>query len=438
MTILYFFIVLGVLIFVHEFGHFIVAKKAGVFVEEFALGFGPALLKRKFGETYYRINLFPLGGYVKMRGDEDDDNDPRAFGKQSIFKRCAIILAGPVMNFVLAIVLMSAVFMLGRTEPAYLNDKPVVIGIRAGSPAGLVGVMNGDEIVAVGDKSTGQWRDVMHAVHVGEKPVVLRVIRNGEELEYSVPYEKGYLGVEPELFIGDSAKIDIVVEDGPASKAGMNVDDTIVAMNNEKITGWLDFWDRTSRSEGEVLKLSVDRNGKIVNLNVQPVFSKDTNRWIIGVGKENLEGVPTIVKKYSFFMSIKSGFYESIRIIGLAVDVLKGLLSFSISYKALAGPVMIAKMSGVAASQGLSQLLYFMAFLSINLFILNLFPLPILDGGQIVFLLIEGVARRPIPIKAKAIVSQVSFVLILMLMFFITINDLDRLWGISNWWKGLF
>ena len=439
MTIVYFLIVLGILIFVHEFGHFIAAKKLGVFVEEFALGFGPAIFKRKIGDTVYRLNMFPLGGYVKPRGEgEDQSDDPRSFAGQSLPRKALIVAAGPIMNIMLAFLLMPIVFMIGKQEPIYLQNETIIQQVQPGSPAALSGLVGGDKIISINGKTVDVWRDAIDQVRLAKKPLNIVVSRKGVLEDFGVPYEKGYVGFEPELFEGDPPIISGISVGGPAEKAGIMSGDYVKAINNEMVGSWVDMSDRINRNGDKEVVFLVERSGREVKIKIKPEFNKKYDRYLIGIRNDNLKGMPRTLVRYGFIDSIKQGSKECVRAVVLTLGVLKGLVTLNLSYKVLGGPVIIAKASAAAATAGLAPLIYFICFLSINLFVLNLLPIPVLDGGRLLFFGIEAIIRRPIPSKISNVANQLGFALLMLLMLAVTINDLDRIWNISRIWKNLF
>ncbi len=448
MTILYFIIVLGVLIFIHELGHFILAKRAGIFVEVFSLGFGPRIIGFKGGDTDYRISAFPLGGYVKMHGEEPDDEagrDPRSFANKSVWARVKVILWGPLMNLMLCLALMPVVFMLGRSEPAFLSEPPKVIGVKSDSPAAGVGIEEGDLVVSVDGKSVAAWDDVINKILLSPKGTLdLGIERNGAILEKRVkvgelPEVKGgYLGIEPMLFIGAEPRIDGVRKGGPAEVAGLKPGDLVVSFEGKEVPDWLELTKFVNDSAGKSADIVVERDGKKIDLTVTAAFNDDFQRWVIGISKDRSSGLPMIVKRYGFWGAIVKGTQENIKLTRLTFDVLGRLVTNQLSYRVLGGPIMIAKSSAAAAASGLSGFLYFMAFLSLQLSILNLLPIPVLDGGQLVFLGIEGLIRRPVSIKVRAVAQHVGFVLLIGFMLLVTFNDIDNIWGIRAFLHKLF
>lgn len=444
MTILYFIIAIGILILIHELGHFIMARRSDVRVETFSIGFGPTFARFKRGETEYKLAPFPLGGYVKMTGEDPDEagvkDDPRSFANKSIWTKIKIVAAGPITNVIFAFILMPIVFMIGRMEPAYLNEAPVLMGVKADSPAYAAGLKEGDLIQTVDGKKVKIWSELQKQIVISVGQTLnIGFERKGQNLNANVKVESmpefkaGYIGVEPNFFIGNSAIVDQVTANGPAAKAGMEKGDKIVAINGVKVDGWMEMAKSIHESNGGELSLTVTRGEKNLDLKVLPEFNKDAQRWVVGVvkGLKSSE-MPMKQRRYGFISSIKEGAEECVSLLGLTFKVLKRLFTGELSYKSLGGPIQIAQASMAAAKYGLAEFIYFVAFLSIQLGVLNLLPIPVLDGGHIAFCGIEAVIRRPIPNRVRSIAQYVGLVLILGLMLLVTVNDVDSVWGIKK------
>ncbi len=449
-TLLFFIVALGILIFVHEFGHFIVAKRQRVKVETFSLGFGPRLIGFRRGDTDYRISLFPLGGYVKMLGEDPSEpgsDDPRSFSKKGVWQRVKIVLFGPLMNLGLSLILMPIVFMIGRPQPAYLDQVPTVMAVRAESPAAEAGFATGDTIITIDGDEVTSWESVMNAVLLAKPGTVMgvEVDRDGQRHTLMPVVGKmpemqgGYLGVEPMLFLGNEAVIDGLAPGGPADEAGLKKGDTVLAFNGKPVLDWLDLTQKVNANEGEPASITVARaDGSRQNVEIVPAYSEEYGRWLIGIRKDRTSGVPMVTKQYGFFSALVKGTQENAKLFMLTLTVLKRLVTFQLSYKVLGGPIIIAKTSAAAASSGLAPFIFFLAFLSMQLCILNLLPIPILDGGHMVFLGIEAVRRRPVSVRAREIAAQVGFVVLISLMLLVTINDIDHVWGIRNLLEKIF
>lgn len=443
MTILYFIIALGVLVFVHEFGHFIAAKKQGIGVEKFSLGFGPKLFSFTKGETTYLVSALPFGGYVKLKGedpDAEDAKDPKAYSAHPMYQKFLVVFAGPLMNLVLAFLIMPIVFMVGRLEPVYLDQKPVVIGVRLDSPAEKVGLKKGDMILEINQKTMENWKDVLDFVLVHpEEEVILKINRGGDVLSReavigkSLDTHAGTLGVEPSYFIGNDPVVDRVAPEGPAAQAGVKPGDEVVEINGIPIQTWTDMSERVGESGGKKLALTLKRDQKKVTVSLAPRYDQAHEKWLMGVEKDLGKAQESFVrKKYPFQEAMTRGIRENVKLSGLTLSVLGRLVTFKLSYKTLGGPIRIAQASAMAAKSGLSDFLYFLAFLSLQLGVLNLLPLPVLDGGHILFFGIEAVSGRPVSAKARQIAEQVGFVLLISLMLLVTLNDVNSIWGVGQ------
>ena len=348
-TILSFIFVLGILVFVHEFGHFIVARLCGIRVEKFSLGFPPKLISKKVGHTEYILSWIPLGGYVKLAGENPEEStgaNPWEFLAQPVWKRSLVIVAGPVMNFLLAIVFFWGIlFVSGQHTP---NLESTVIGqLTPGGPAEKAGLKPGDKILSVNGIQVTNFDQMAEIIYQQvEKPVLIQWERNGQILQKEIKTFK------------------------------------------EKV------YDESGQSR---------------------LIGK------IGIGPV------TTHRSLNIFQSFVRGVDVTIGLCGQIFTVLYGLITGALSVKTLGGPIFIAQAAGQTAQQGFSSLLFFTALLSVNLALLNLFPIPALDGGHLLLLVVEGIIRRPISVKVRAIITQLGFGLLLLLIVFVTYNDVMRL-----------
>lgn len=431
-TLISFIVVLGILIFIHELGHFAVAKACGVGVEKFSLGFGPKLIGVRWGETEYRISLLPLGGYVKMVGEAPgEDISPelraRSFTHKPVWKRAAIVASGPAMNLVLAIALLPVIFLIGIQVPAYL-ERPAVIGhVVVDEPAFRAGVIAGDTVTSVDGSKVANWEELLtHLAMNPSKEVSLTLDRGGETIKTAITPDTskqtgaGYGGMYPPMkpVIGD------VAPGYPAKEAGLRAGDLIVAIDGKRIAHWAELEGVIHGSEGK-LALLVERDGREATFEVTPRYSEEAKVNLIGISRQD----DLVERRYGLGESITKGISSGVDMTGKLFVVIKGLVVGDYSLKTLGGPIMIAQVAGKAAESGLVDLLSLVAFLSLQLGIINLFPIPVLDGGHLVFFGLEAVKGSPLSEKFMVVAQQVGIALLIGLMVLVTWNDLYRIFG---------
>ncbi len=342
-------IVLGVLIFFHELGHFLVARALGVGVERFSLGFGPKLIGKTIGITEYRISAIPLGGYVKMVGESPDSElDPSdlpiSFTHKHVFKRILIVAAGPFFNILLALIIFFGVFQI----------------------SGLL------------------------------------ILKPG---------------------IGD------VNEDTPAYMAGLKKDDLVVSIDGVDISSWEDMANAIMASKGKTLAISVLRGDTILTKNVTPevkkfknIFNEDVDRYVIGITASG----EVLKKDLNFFQAVTESINQTYQITALTIKGVVKLFQGTVSPKTLGGPIMIAQMAGQQAKEGVVNLIFFIALISINLAILNFLPIPVLDGGHLLFFFIEAIKGSPVSVKVREISQQAGIFVLILLMIYVFYNDIAR------------
>jgi len=343
-------ILLGVLIFVHELGHFLTAKLSGVGVLKFSLGFGPKLIGRKYGETEYRISLIPLGGYVKLLGESDTEqlspeDEKRSFLKQSVGKKIGIVAAGPLFNFLFAVLAFAFIYMAG--VPTLTNE---IGGVQTGSAAHEAGLKEGDRITAIDGRNVSTWTEIAEAIGGSQ----------GRELAVRVERPNGETG-------------DFRLRGRPTS--------------------------------------------------VKNLFGEDTESYKIGIQAST----EVVIKRENPFSAVISGFEQSWVITELTFVSIYKIIAGTISPSTLGGPILIAQMAGTQVKKGILPFIFFMAILSINLAVLNILPIPVLDGGHLFFFLIEMVTGKEINMKWREIAQQVGFFLLILLMLFVFYNDIVRI-----------
>ncbi|MCY3846332.1 MAG: RIP metalloprotease RseP [Acidobacteria bacterium] len=427
-SLLAFLFVLGVLVFVHELGHFAMARRLGIRVLTFSLGFGPKVLKVRRGDTEYCISAIPLGGYVKMAGESPEDRHTGAgdeFMSKSKWERFLVLVMGPAMNVVLAVLVMWIVLYQGAEVPAYEQQPPVVGRVVEDSPADRAGIAVGERIVSVAGRVVDTWEALFVAVlprAEREIPIVVRDADSRERTLQIVPdartqFAMGDLGVGPEM----RAQIVSVTPGDPADRAGIAVGDVILEIDGEPVAG-NDLVERISGSGGTPLTMTLRRGEDREQVTVTPAARGD--RAVIGVGFSEFEFrivEPGLIE--AFGMSLERNYEWS----GLIFQTLWGLLTAETSPRQLVGPVGIAQLSGGAAQVGWVALFSLMAMISLNLGILNLLPIPVLDGGHIFIMAMEGVTRRDFSMRVKERMLMAGLVVLMMLMVTVIYNDLTRI-----------
>jgi len=422
-----FVVVLGIMILVHEFGHYAVAKALGVRVEVFSIGFGKRLFGFRRGDTDYRVSAIPLGGYVKMSGENPMDErtgDPAEFLSHPRWHRFLIAIAGPAMNILLAICLLTGVYMVHYEYPT-IFDEPTVIGwVIKDSAAAKAGIQAGDRIVRIDDVNNPDWEQVENkeALSPGQ-PLPVTVERAGKDLNFTVVPEP--TGVDQIGFAGWAAKEKNVtitdVQSGmPAEKAGMKVGDVILTADGQPVPALAALVDTLERTKDKPVQFTVLRDGQKLDFTVQPVLSD--SRYRIGIGS-----LPTKVTRLAFPQALSLSLERNRSASFLIIELVQKMLERKISIRTIEGPIRIGQAAGEAATQkGWTPLLELTAAISLNLGIFNLLPIPILDGGVILFLFIETLMRRDISLRIKERVYQAAFVFLVLFAAMVIFNDLQK------------
>jgi regulator of sigma E protease len=444
-TLISFVVVLGILILVHEFGHFIVARLSGVGVERFSIGFGPVLWRYRGPATEYCLSAIPMGGYVKMMGDDENPLeggktgavDPtKAFNAKPLWIRFLIVFAGPGMNFVLAVVIFAVLAMvLGRAV-----IPPVVGSVAAPGPAAQAGLKPGDRIVALNGRPVQDWDELLAAVQDGHgQPVTLSV--RGEAGERSLtltpiaarqcdllgdPHEVWDLGARPYLapVIGD------VIGGQPAARAGLKSGDTVLAVEGKPVSSWEDMAQAIHARPGQPTRLDLRRGGETLTVTVTPnsvkqmsAECKEVAVGLIGIGQAPGGGVIHPNPAAALWHGLRRTTETTVVI----ARALHKLVVGKFDRSSIGGPIQIAVAAGEQARQGVVYLAGFTAVISVNLFLLNLLPVPMLDGGHLLFFAFEAVLGRPLSVRKREVAQQVGFVLLMLLMVYAVYNDLARL-----------
>jgi regulator of sigma E protease len=420
--------VLGFMILIHELGHFVAAKLFGVRVLVFSLGFGKRLFGFKRGDTDYRVSALPFGGFVKMAGDdpaEVREGDPGEFLARPRWQRFVVVVMGPAMNALLAVGLLTGLYRYHFQKPAYQEQAARVGDVEPDSPAARVGVLPGDLIVRLDGVANPKWEDVEVKIltTVGEA-LPVELLRDGRTLKLSLtPQARGPSRVgDAGWFPYVPGTIEMVDPGLPASQLGLKPGDQIVGVEGRKVFFWPRLTYLIQSANGREMELTIRREGKDFTVRVKPVLSEVSGEkmWRIGVGfRSNV-----VVQQLPWGKAITASLRDNLRNSLATFEVLRKILTRRMSARSLSGPIGIAQLSGEMYRAGITELLMFVSFISLQLSIFNLLPIPILDGGVIFLLLIEGLMRRDLSLEVKERFAQVGIVFLLLLAVFVMYNDI--------------
>jgi len=445
-TVVSFVVVIGILILIHELGHFFVARWTGVGVERFSIGFGPVLLRWRGKETEYALSAIPMGGYVKMMGEENPlegggqpDYDPaKAFALKPLWARFLIVFAGPGMNLVLAVAIFAFVLAtLGR--PVW----PAVVGqVIEGSPAAVAGLHTGDMVTALNGRPIAYWEDLDAFVAKSNgRPLELRIKRDVTEQTVTVTprmhattdpifresHETWDIGAGPQLI----PQISSVSAGSPAEKAGLKTGDVVLNVAGQPVYTPQDLVDAIRNRPGQSFPLTIQRDGKTLTVSVTPDAvkekaadgqEKEVGRIQAGIATKAVSFAP-----YPPVAAVGHGFVKTWDMTLLTVKGLWKLVSRQIDSSNIGGPIQIATEAGRQAKEGPASLALFTAIISVNLAVLNLLPVPMLDGGHLFFFVMEAILGRPLSLQKREAAQRVGFVLLMLLMVYALYNDLVRL-----------
>jgi regulator of sigma E protease len=439
-TIIQFLLVLGLLVLVHEFGHFVVAKLCGVRVETFAIGFGSRVAGFRRGETEYQINALPLGGYVKMAGEipgEEASNDPGELNNHPRWQRMLITVAGPVSNFLLAFVLMTCAYMLHNEVDEFRSGTAVTDYISPGSPVAKTGIQSGDTIVRFDGVNNPTWDDVsQHSALNLNQTVPFSFVHNGQRVDTTFfvastaatpdQFSPDTLGFVPKMQ-ATPVEVAALLSGSPADRAGLHPGDQIVSIDSLQIHSVPALLAYMQDQKGRPAVLVVLRNGRMLAVGVTPQLTdvEDVKAYRLGFQPVS---PPVKVEQLSFSKSVAAAWVFTGKNSLLIVDMVKGIFESHVSVRSLAGPIGIGQIVHEAAQMpGWMPLIGTVASISINLAMVNLLPFPILDGGMIFLLLIESVFRRDLPMPIKERIYQVAFVCIALFFAVVIFNDITKL-----------
>ncbi|MAI38542.1 sigma E protease regulator RseP [Alteromonas sp.] len=439
-----FILALGILVAVHEWGHFYVARKCGVQVERFSIGFGkPIWRKLSKSGTEYVIAMIPLGGYVRMLDGRIDDVPPelesKAFNNKTVLQRMAIIAAGPGVNFIFAFFALWLMYIVGLE-----TVKPIVKAVEPDSIAHVAGMQPGDEIINIDGRNTPDWEAVNLELvsNIGGDNTVVTV-RNSSNTEKELTFTLDTWNFDPDIESPLSSlgltpfrpnptlTVGFVGDDSAAKEAGLLPGDKIVTLNGNKLASWNALVDEVVESPGEVISLAIERDGQQQTLRAT-IARRDTPQGqsgYLGVSP-TFESWPegyVFTHQYGIIEAIGTALDKTWRLMTLSVEMIGKLLTGDVSVKNLSGPISIAQGAGTSAGYGLAYFLSFLALISVNLGIINLLPLPMLDGGHLMFFIVEWIIGKPVPEAVQEWGYRIGGVLLFMIMGIAIFNDIARI-----------
>jgi len=449
-TIVAFIVALGCLIVVHEFGHYLVARLCDVKVLRFSVGFGRALWSRRFGRdaTEWVIAAFPLGGYVKMLDEREgavpNEDLPRAFNRKSVWRRIAIVIAGPAANFLLAIALYWFLFVTGVP-----GIKPIVGAPPAGTAAYQAGFLSGDTLLKIGGQTVPTWQEARWILlqHIVDRKLDsvqiearttkgdIRIARidlsrlSAEDLDRDFLRSLGLVRYQPVL----KPIIGKVIRGGPAERAGLKDGDVIEAIDGEKVQSWQQVVTTVRGHPGRPLSMEIRREGRLMSaISIKPASVAEGSREIGRIGaaphidRAAFSGMMTEVR-YDVMRALEKAFLKTWDTSWFSLRMLGKMIVGEVSLKNLSGPITIADYAGQSAQSGLASYLLFLALISISLGVLNLLPIPLLDGGHLLYYTVEVLKGTPVSERAMEIGQHVGIALLFVLMAFALYNDINRL-----------
>lgn len=438
-TVISFLVVLGILVFVHELGHYLAARHVGVRVETFSIGFPPRAWGKKVGDTEYIISWLPLGGYVKLFGqnmDDEDRNDPTNYAAKSILQRFYILVAGPLMNLLFAFIFMPLVFMSGVDMPKYLLDPPIIFEVLEEGFAADAGLQAGDELVALNGINVQTWEQTLTQLQqITSDNISMEVQRGG--------VSKTLVGSAEELRKnghGWRAQIDPVIgafSDGSAAKeAGLEVGDRFVSLNGIEVAHWGDISqairdihgltsegtvegkESASIPEAQAIQVVYDRDGSQLSTEFTPIYNNEAKVFLLGVSIQNVKETFGIVE------SVEKGSQRLVFLFTSTMQFIGKLFAGQGSMDDLGGPIRIAQATGDAVRSGPANIFFLMAFISLQLGIFNLLPIPALDGGHIFFLIVEKIKGSPLSQRLREKTQMAGFAILMFFMIAVTYNDI--------------
>lgn len=446
-----FIVALGILITAHEYGHFWVARRCGVKVERFSIGFGKAIW-RKVGQdgTEYVVAMIPLGGYVKMLDERVEDVPAelvdQAFNRKSVWQRIAIVSAGPIANFIFAIVALYIMYLIGTP-----SLKPVIDSTKLDSPAGIINVVEPQQILAVSGQKVRTWEEVNLALvgHIGDASIELTLAPLATLSGMDMPTKTVTLDTRAWVFDpektspitslglgifrpGIDPTIALVSAESAAEQAGIRVGDKLSSINGNPYSDWKDFVDVVQTSADKSISMTLVRDGQVINVDVTPKAQQNPDGKTIGIVGISPTQAPwpdnmRFDLEYGIVDSFIAATDKTWQLVVVSFKMIGKLFTGDVSVKNLSGPISIAQGAGASASYGLVYFLGFIALISVNLGIINLMPLPVLDGGHLLYYFVEVITGKPVPEKVQEIGFRFGAALLLMLMGVALFNDFARL-----------
>ncbi|MGB9604727.1 MAG: RIP metalloprotease RseP, partial [Bryobacteraceae bacterium] len=416
---------------VHELGHYLAARYFDVRIEVFSFGFGPRLIGFRRGETDFRVSLVPFGGYVKMAGEqpgEEGADDPRAFLAKPRWQRLIIALAGPAMNIVLAVVLLTGLFSVHYQQPPDSLKQAVIGHVFPDSPAAKAGLKEGDRILKVDEIEQPSWEDlILKEVASANRPLILKVEREGQTFWTTVTpvlEERTGLG-----YAGWAEQSEIQIANltpgMPAEKAGLRRGDVLLSVDGQPIRSRYRLSEIIRASGGKPVTIEFLREGRVQSVVVHPVYTNldGTPRWMIGVEPSHR----VVITRLRLPEAFRESLHQNAKHATLIFRFLRGIVERRLSPRSIEGPIGIARLSGEAAREGWASFVFLMAVVSLNLAVFNLLPIPILDGGVILVLLVEMAMQRELDQAVKEMVFKLGFVFLMAIVVFVLYNDIAKM-----------
>ena len=432
-----FLILISIIVFIHELGHFSFARLFGVRVLDFSIGFGRSIKSWETkSKTIFNVRLLPFGGYVKMNGEEISDKSPSSdsYSSKKYYQKLLITLGGPIFNFILAIAIFFIINLFGTYKV-----MPIVGDVLSNSIATEKGIEKGDLITKIDNTEISSFSDAQLALskRLGESGYLeIQVVRNENSLEFYLPINNWLSSKEPSnllyeigIFPPLEPVIGSVTEASPAAVGGIKSGDKILEIDNKTILYWGDIRQEINKSRGDEISVKVLRENKINTLFVEPTFSENTLSWQIGISSSfQLSNKARVLEKFSVKDSLKNSISQTYKVIENSIFFIGKIILGQVSAKNLGGPVMIGQYAGESVIYGgLYSFFYLIALISISLGIVNLFPLPVLDGGQALILTIERIIGRDLPIKLLELFYRLGTAVLIFLFVFVFFNDIFRI-----------